>query len=162
MQDLAIKLVQFLGLAVNFHPQAAGGLVDPVDRLIGQKPVGDIAVRQRRRRHKRRVGNPHAVVQLVFLFDAAQNRDGVFNRGFLHHHRLKPTRQSCVFFDIFAVFIQRGRADAMQLAAGKCGFDQIGGIHGAIGFAGTNQRVHLVDEQNDIALGRGHLVQHRL
>ena len=45
LKDLAIQLVQFFGLGVHFHPQAAGGFVHQVDGLVGQKAVGDIAVR---------------------------------------------------------------------------------------------------------------------
>ena len=45
----------------------AAGLVDQVDGLVGQLPVGDVAVRQRRRGDDGRIGDLDAVVHLVAL-----------------------------------------------------------------------------------------------
>ena len=153
MQDLPIERVKLFGLAINLHPQAACGLVNEVDRLVGQETVGDIAVREGRGRNKGRVGNPHAVVQLILLFDAAQDRDRVFDRWLFDHQGLKPTGKGSVFLDIFAIFIERCRAHAMQLAARQRRLDQIGRIHRAVAFAGADERVHFVDEQDDLASG---------
>ena len=50
----------------------------------------------------------------------------------------------------------------MQLAAGERGLEQVGGIHRAVGLAGADQRVHLVDEQDDAAGRRRDLLQHGL
>ena len=44
LHNAPVKLVQFFRLAVNLHPQAAGRLIDQINRLIGQKPVSDIAL----------------------------------------------------------------------------------------------------------------------
>ena len=159
LQDLAIKLIQFFGFAVDLHPQAAGGLVHKVDRLVGKEAVGDVAVRQGGRRDKGRVADADAVVEFVFFLDAAQDGDGVFDRGFGDHHRLEAAGEGCVLFHVFAVFIQRGGTDAVQLAPREGGFDQVGGIHRAIGFARADQRVHFIDEEDDFALGGGDLVQ---
>ena len=52
---------------------------------------------------------------------------------------------------MFAVFVQRGRADTVQFTARQRRLDQVGGIHRTVGFARANQRVHLVDEQHDFA-----------
>ena len=57
--------VELLGLGIDLHLEACRRLVDQVDRLVGQEAVGDVAVRQRRRRHDRAVGDAHAVVLLV-------------------------------------------------------------------------------------------------
>ena len=62
---------------------------------------------------------------------------------------------------MLAVFIERGRADAMQFAARERGLEQVGRIHRAIGLAGADQRMHLVDEQDDLAVRAGDFVQHR-
>ena len=162
LQDLAVQLVQLFGFAVHLHPQPAGGLVHEVNRLVGQETVGDVAVAQRRRSNQRRVSNPHAVVQLILLFDPAEDRDGVLHRRLRHHHGLEPAGQSCVLFHIFAVFIQRGGTHAMQLTPRKGRLDEVGRIHRAIRFARADKRVHLVDEEDDVALRRRHLVQHGL
>ena len=107
LQDLAIQLVEFFGLAIHLHPQAAGGFVHQVDGLVGQEAVGDVAVRQGGRRDQGRVADAHAVVQFVFFLDAAQDADGILDRGFGDHHRLETPGRGRVFLDVFAVFIQR-------------------------------------------------------
>ena len=62
LDDAAVDLVQFLGLRIDLHAQPRGRLVDEVDRLVRQEPVGDVAVRQRRGGDYRRIGDPDAVV----------------------------------------------------------------------------------------------------
>ena len=44
----------------------------------------------------------------------------------------------------------------------SAGFSRLRGVHRAFRLAGADQRVHLVDEQDDLALGRGDLGQHGL
>ncbi len=114
------------------------------------------------RRDKRTVGNSYAVVQLVLLLDAAQDRDRVLDRGFLDDQRLETTGKGRVLLNVFPVFIQRRGTDAVQLSARQCRFDQVGRVHRTIRLARTDQRVHLVDEQDDLARGCGNFVQHRL
>ena len=160
LQDLTVQRVQFFGLGIDLHPQPAGGFVHQVNRLVRQETVGDVAVRQGSRRHKGRVADAHTVVKLILLLDAAQDADRIFDRRLIDKDRLEATGQGRVLFHIFAVFIQRGRADAMQLTPGKRGLDQVGGIHRAVGFAGADKGVHLVDEKDDLAFGRLNLVQH--
>ena len=46
----AVELVELLGLGIDLHAQARRRLVHQVDGLVGQEAVGDVAVRQRRRR----------------------------------------------------------------------------------------------------------------
>ena len=62
--------------------------------------------------------------------------------------------QRRVLLDVFAELVQRGGADAMQLAARQGGLEHVGGVHRAVGLAGADQRVQLVDEDDDLA-GRG-------
>ena len=69
--------------------------------------------------------------------------------GFGHEHRLEPPGQRRVLFNVLAVFVERRRADTVQLAARQRRFQQVGGIHRAFGLAGPDQRVHFVDEQDD-------------
>ena len=63
---------------------------------------------------------------------------------------------------MLAIFVERGGADAMQFAARQRRLQQIRGVHRAIGLAGADQRVHLVDEQDDVAFRRRHLIEHGL
>ena len=50
----------------------------------------------------------------------------------------------------------------MQLAARQRRLQQVAGVHRAFGFAGADERVHLVDEEDDLARGLLHLVEHAL
>ncbi len=50
----------------------------------------------------------------------------------------------------------------MQFAARQRGLQQIGRIHRAVGFAGADDRMHLIDEEDVEARRRGHLLQHGL
>ena len=99
---------------------------------------------------------------LVPLFQAAQDGDGVFHGRLIHLNRLEAALQSGVFLDILAVLVQRGRADAVQLAAGQHGFQQIAGVHCAVGLAGTHDGVQLINEEDDLALALLHLIQDAL
>ncbi len=157
-----VELVERLRLAVHLHPQPARRLVHEVDRLVGQEAVGDVAVRERRRGDDRAVGDAHAVVKLVLLLDAAENADRVGDRRLADEHRLEAPGERRVLLDVLAVLVERGRADAVQRAAGEFGLDQVRGVHRAVGAAGADQGVHLVDEQDDLALCRLDLLQHGL
>ena len=102
------------------------------------------------------------MVDLVLLLQAAQDGDRVLHRWLGDEDGLEPARQGGVLLHVLAVLVEGRGADAVQLAPGQGGLEQVGGVHGALGLAGTDQGVHLVDEQDDRALGGGHLVQHRL
>ncbi len=52
---------------------------------------------------------------------------------------------------MLAVVVQRRRADALQLAAGQRGLEDVRGVDSAFGGAGADEHVHLVDEQHAVA-----------
>ncbi len=102
------------------------------------------------------------MVQLVFLLQPPQDRDRVLDRRLADEDRLEAPRQGRILLDMLAILVERRRPDAVQFAAGQGGLQQVRGIHRALALAGADERVHLVDEQDDAA-GRGrHLVQHGL
>ena len=63
-------------------------------------------------------------------------------------HRLEAPLQRGVALDVLAVLVQGGRADALELAAGERRLEDVGGVDRALGGAGADQRVQLVDEQD--------------
>ena len=103
----------------DLHLQPCRRLVDKVDRLVGQEPVGDVTMRQRRRGDERGIGNAHAVMRLVLVLEPAQDRDRVLDGGLIDEDRLKTARQRRIFLDMFLVFVERGGADTVQFAAGQ-------------------------------------------
>src|ERR1041384_6344212 len=66
------------------EPGPRPGLVDHVDRLVGQEPVGDVAVGELRRRAEGHVGQGDPVVVLVFLAQALEDFHRFVHRGRVH------------------------------------------------------------------------------
>jgi hypothetical protein len=102
------------------------------------------------------------VVHLVALLQAAQDRDRVLDRRFAHVHLLETTLERRVLLDVLAVLVERGGADHAQLAAGEHRLDHVAGVHRALGAAGADDGVQLVDEGDDLAGRVGDLLEHRL
>src|SRR5690606_22483546 len=73
---------------------------------------------------------------------------------------LETPLESRVFFNVLAILIQGGCANAVQLSPGQCRFEHVTRIHGAFGFARAHHGVELVDEEDDLAFLLGEFVQH--
>ena len=65
---------------------------------------------------------------------------------------LEAPFQGGILFDMFSIFIECRRADQMQFAAGQHGLEQVGGIHGSFGRSRSDDRMQLIDEQQDLPL----------
>ena len=140
---------------------AAAGLVDQVDGLVRQEPVADVAVRQVRGGDQRVVGEVHTVVRLVPVAQALEDLDGVRDRGLVDRDGLEPPLERRVLLEVLAVLVARGGADRLELAAGEHRLEDGGRVDRALGRAGADQRVQLVDEQDDVA-ARLDLLEHLL
>ena len=151
-----------LGLRVDLHAYPARGLVHEVDRLVGKLPVRDVAVGQRRSGDESGVRDVHAVVDLVALLEAAQDRDGVLDRGLVHQDLLEAPLERRVLLDVAPVLVEGGRADAVQLAPRERGLEHVPGVHRAFRLSGSDQGVNFVDEQDDPALLLREVVEHGL
>ena len=162
LHDAPVKLVEFLGLGVDLHPLAGRSLVDQVDRLVRQEAIGDVAIGQRGCRDDRRIGDAHAVMSLVLLLQATEDRDRILDGRLGDEYRLEAPRQRSILLDMLAIFVERGRAHAMQFAARQGGLQEVRSVHCAIGLAGPDERMHFVNEQDNAAGGRGDLVEHGL
>jgi hypothetical protein len=160
--DPALALVDRQGHALDLHLEAGGGLVDEVDRLVGEEAVLDVAVAQAGGGDDRGVHDADAVVGLELVADAAEDRDRVLDAGLVDHHRLEAALERLVLLDVLAVLVEGRRADAAQLAAGEGRLEHVGGVLGALGLAGADEGVELVDEQDDLAVGGLDLLEHGL
>ncbi len=101
-------------------------------------------------------------MHFVALFQAAQNRDGVLHGRLANRHRLEAPLEGGILFDVFAIFVEGGRADGAQFAARERRLQHVGGVHRAFRRARSHQRVQLVDEENDLAFGFGDFLQQGL
>ena len=99
------------------------------------------------------------MVGLVALLEAAQDRDRVLDRRLADVDRLEAALERGVLLDVLLVLVERGRADGAQLAAGEHRLEQVGRVDRALGGAGADDRVQLVHEQDDLALGVLDLLQ---
>ncbi len=78
--DAPLHLVDLHRHRIDLDAQPAGRFVHQVDGLVGQEPVGDVAVGEHGRRDERRVLDAHAVVHFVALLEPTQDGDGVLHR----------------------------------------------------------------------------------
>ena len=79
-------------------------------------------------------------------------------RRLVDEHRLETALERGVLLDVLAVLVERGRADALNLTARERRLEDVGGVDGAFGGARADQRVQLVDEEDDLAR-RANLVE---
>ena len=77
-------------------------------------------------------------------------------------HGLEAPLEGRVLLDVLAVLVEGGGADAVELPSRQGWLEHVAGVHRALGLAGADDGVHLVDEENDLSLGGGDLLEHRL
>ena len=162
LDQATVETIQFLRLGVNLHADAAGGLVDQVDGLVRQLPIGDVAVRQLGRGDDRAVGDAHPVVHFIAFLEATEDGDGVFLARFVHQHLLEAALQRGILLDVLAILVEGSSTDAVQLAARQSRLEHVAGVHGAFRLAGADHGVQFVDEQDDPAFLLAQFVEDRL
>ena len=84
--------------------------------------------------------------------DAAQDLDAVLYRRLVDRDGLEAALQRGILFDMLAVLGKGRRADDLNFSAGERGFEDVRGVHAALGVARADDIVHLVDDEDDIAL----------
>ena len=142
-------------------PQFCRGLVDQVDRLVGQEPVRDIFIRKGGRRDDGRILDLHSMMDLVALLESAENGDGVLHARLVDKHRLETTFQRRILFNIFPILVQRRGTDAVQFSARQKRLQQISGVHRALSArARTDHGVQLINKEDDPSFRGGDLLQH--
>ena len=119
LHDVASQVVKLARHGVDFRSYHGARFIHKVYSLIGEETVCDVTVRQNCGGYKRVIVNSYAVEYLVSLFKSAENGDCVFNRRLVYHNRLETSFKRCVLFDVLSVFVERGRADAVQLTSCK-------------------------------------------
>ncbi len=92
-------------------------------------------------------------MNLVALFETAQDRDRIFDIGLADDHGLEAAFERGVFLDMLAVLVQCGRTDAVEFSAGECGLEHVGRIRRAFCGARAHDGVQFVDEQDYLAVG---------
>src|SRR5690606_36968931 len=88
---------------------------------------------------------------LVPILETHQDLDGVGNRRLAHLDGLETPLQRGVLLEVLAVLLEGRGAHRLQLAPSQHRLEDGGGIDGALSGSGTDQRVDLVDEEDDVA-----------
>ena len=102
-------------------------------------------------------------MRLVLLLDAAQDLDGVLDRRLADEDLLEAALQGRVLLDPLAELVEGRRADHVQLTARQHRLEHVAGVHGRVAAgARADDRVQLVDEGDDPALGVLDLLEHGL
>src|SRR5262245_9858072 len=129
---------------------AGASLVDEIDRLVGQEPIGDVPVRLIHRRFDRLARVLDVVEVLVAVFHADQDVDRFALTRRVDFDGLEAALERAVLLDVFPVFGRRGRADAADLAAGESRLQDVRGVQRALRGSRPDERVQLVDEDDDV------------
>src|SRR6478735_9300868 len=159
--DLLLELAVARRSGHRLDAHARRGLVDQVDRLVGQMPVLDVAVGEHGRGFERLVGDLAPVMGLVAVAQPAQDLHGVVGRRLLDADLLEAALECGVALQVLAVLVERRRADRLQLAACEGRLQDRGGVDRAFGGSRADEIVQLVDEQDDVA-ALGDLLHHLL
>ena len=159
--DLLLELAVARRRGHRPDADARAGLVDQVDRLVGEVAVLDVAVGEHRRGAERVVGDLDAVVRLVAVAQAAQDLHGLVDRRLLDAHLLEPPLEGRIALEVLAVLVERRRADRLELTARERRLEDRGRVDRALGGARPDEIVELVDEQDDVA-ALGDLLHHLL
>ncbi len=92
--------------------------------------------------------------------EATDHQDCFFLGRLIHLNHLEAARERGIFFEIFLIFRPRSSRDGAQSAPGKSGFEQVCGITLSSRTSRPDQRVRLVDEQNDWFRRRLNFINH--
>ena len=159
--DAAVDLAELLAVAGLAQLRARAGLVDEVDRLVGQEPVRDVPVGLVDRRLDRLRRVLDVMEGLVAVLHAHQHVDRFLLARRIDLDRLEAALERTVLLDVLPVLGGCRRADAADFAARERRLENVGGVERAFGRARADQRVQLVDEHDDVRV-LGQLLHDRL
>ena len=150
--DALLDLGDLLGQRGLAQLDARAGLVDQIDRLVGQEAVGNVAVGVRDGELDGVIGVADRVELLIAVLDAHDDLDGVCFVGRRNLDGLEAALERAVLLDGLAILGRRGCADALNLAARERRLEDVGGVERAFGRARADQRVQLVDEDDGVLI----------
>ena len=96
-------------------------------------------------------------MRLIAVAQALEDPDGVLDARLLHPDGLKAPFQGGVALHVLAVLVLGRGPDQLEHAPRKAGLEDVGGVHRTLGVPGSDDGVHLVHEQDNVA-GVGELL----
>ena len=103
--------------------------INHVNRLIRQKPLGDVPKRQLRRAFEGLIRVMNFVIFLETGAQAMQDFHRILNRRLGDVNFLKTPRKGAIMLEMAAVILMRRRADAAQIVGVQRVFQQAGSVH---------------------------------
>ncbi len=156
--EACFLFLKVAGQQLGVDPQLAGGLVNQVDRLIGKKPVGDVAPAEPHGSLQGGVFDRYLVVGLVPGPQGVQHLDGGLRIRLLDEDGLEAALEGGILFDALAVLLLCSGADALELSPPKRGLHHVPGVERSLRRASADDGVNLVDEEDDLTGGLPDLV----
>ncbi len=97
------------------------GLIDQVDGLIRQEPVGDIPLRQQNCLPCNFGRDRNPMELFIIAGNSPENIHSLFNGRLAYRNRLEPALQCRILFDVLAILVKGSRAQHLNLAPGQGG-----------------------------------------
>ena len=151
--DLGLELLVLRRSLHALDAQTRAGLVDQVDRLVGELTVRDVAVGEVGRGDDRLIGDRDPVIGLVAIAQTLEDLDGVGDRRFFDDDLLEATLEGGVLLEVLAELVEGGGADGLKLTAGEHRLEDRRRVDRTFGGTRTDEGVDLVDEEDDVAAG---------
>ena len=117
LDHAGLGLAHGLGRLVARDASAGTGLVDEVDRLVGQEAVLDVAGRKTRRRLKGRLRVTDVVVLLIFGSELGKDRHGVGRARLIHVDSLEAALERRILCQVLTELLGGGGTDDLEGAA---------------------------------------------
>src|SRR5256886_6922166 len=123
-----LYFADFFGNSGLTQLDARAGFVDQVDGFVRKKTVGNVAVGKINGVAQRLVRVADSMEFFVALADALNHLHGLFfvRRG--NFDRLETAFERAIFLHGLAVFSRSRRPNALNLAAGERGLQNVGGV----------------------------------
>ena len=147
---LNLKVVKLGRLVFFLYFFLRTGFIKNVNRLVRKKTLRNIAAAQPYDCRNNVIVIHNAVKMLVLRFYSLKNFYGIFVSRFFNVNFLKTPRKCRIFFDVAAVFFCSSSADKLKFTAAKRRFQHIRRIHLPFRTAGTDNRMQLINKQNDV------------
>ena len=148
--DFNLDILHIRRTGHGADPGTGSGFIQYVDGFIWQKATSEITIRKFNRCLNRFIGKDRLVVHFILWLEPFQNKNCLIHSRRLDFHTLEPTLQSRVFFNIFAIFVQRSCANALEFTPAKSGFNNVRSIHRSFSGPGSNNGMKFINEQNDV------------
>jgi len=137
-------------------------LIEEVDSLVWETPISDISDREIHCTRDSIIRDTHTVECLISLLESAEYRECIITTWFLDWHRLEPTFEGSVFFDILTVFCEGCGTDDLHSTTRKRWLQEIACITGTLTTSSTDDSMELVDEEDNFPFGFFYFVDNSL